>query len=144
MQFKSDCHKENMLMESCGCVVTFSPFVLPRPLLPTSLFCFRYPWLHPPALLWKTYGRSSQALLLPATGDTDEQCLHETLPFKLFQTDMTFTHKSKVGEKWQTNLNVGGVELLLHHLLQNGERWLDGIFQCHGLSEMDKEKNPNC
>lgn len=28
----------------------------------------------------------------------------------------------KLAEKYGTNLNVGGVELLLHHLLQNGER----------------------
>lgn len=34
MQFKSECHRENVLMESCGCVVTFSPGVLP--LLPTT------------------------------------------------------------------------------------------------------------
>lgn len=33
---KSECSKENVLMESCGCVVTFSPGVLPCPLLPTT------------------------------------------------------------------------------------------------------------
>lgn len=33
MHFNSECHKENVLMESCGCVVIFSPGVLPRPLL---------------------------------------------------------------------------------------------------------------
>lgn len=33
-----------------------------------------------------------------------------------------------LGEEWRTNLNVGGVELLLHHLLQDGERRLDGVF----------------
>lgn len=55
--------------------------------------------------------------------------------FELDLTDVIFTQiqpskglhgpchiKIKLGEKGGTNLNVGGVELLLHHLLQNGER----------------------
>lgn len=31
------------------------------------------------------------------------------------------------------NLDVGGVQLLLHHLLQNSQGGFDGILQCHGL-----------
>lgn len=142
----------------------------------SSLYCFRCPWLHPPAPLWKTCGRSSRALLLPAAEETQINnacmkpcnlnsgshvqtwnCCGEVkllMWFELDLTDVIFTQiqpskglhepchiKIKLGEKGGTNLNVGGVELLLHHLLQNGERWLDSIFQCHGLSVKKGERN---
>lgn len=55
--------------------------------------------------------------------------------FELDLTDVIFTQiqpskglhepghiKIKLGERGGTNLNVGGVEFLLHHLLQDGER----------------------